>query len=81
LGRWGGDEFIILCPQTTYIEAKGLSERLRFAFSSYRFEKIVYKTVSFGLALFEDEDTIESLIAKADKALYDSKKLGKNGVN
>ncbi|ADR34638.1 diguanylate cyclase with PAS/PAC sensor [Sulfuricurvum kujiense DSM 16994] len=81
IGRWGGEEFIILCPQTTYLQAKELAERLRFGFSSHEFEEIGYKTASFGVALFEDEDTIESLIVKADNALYDSKRLGKNRVS
>jgi diguanylate cyclase (GGDEF)-like protein len=81
LGRWGGEEFLILLPQTTYLQAKELAERLRFGFSSHKFEEIGYKTASFGVALLEAEDTIESLIVKADKALYDSKRLGKNRVS
>lgn len=80
-GRWGGEEFLVLLPQTTYLQAKELAERLRLAFSSYKFEQIGYRTASFGVASFKDGDTIESLIAKADSALYDSKRLGKNRVS
>jgi diguanylate cyclase len=43
--------------------------------------QIGYKTASFGVALLEAEDTIESLIVKADNSLYDSKRLGKNRVS
>jgi len=80
IGRWGGEEFLILLPQTTYLQAKELAERLRIGFSSYIFEGIGYKTASFGVALLESNDRIENLVAKADKALYKSKKLGKNCV-
>ena len=81
VGRWGGEEFLILLPQATHLQAKELAERLRNGFSSYKFEKIGYKTASFGVALLGDEDTIESLIVKVDTALYNSKKFGKNRIS
>ncbi|WP_310439692.1 diguanylate cyclase [Sulfuricurvum sp.] len=81
VGRWGGEEFLILLPQTTYGQAKELAERLCVEFSSHKFEKIGYKTASFGVALLEAEDTLERLIEKADKALYTAKKLGKNRIS
>lgn len=81
LGRWGGEEYLILLPQTTYLQAKELAERLRSEFSSHKFEEIGYKTASFGVALLEHGDTLDSLIIKADKALYNSKRSGKNRVS
>jgi len=81
VGRWGGEEFFILLPQTTYLQAKELAERLCVEFSSHMFEGIGYKTASFGVALLESEDTLESLIEKADKALYTAKRLGKNQIS
>lgn len=81
IGRWGGEEFLILLPQTTYTQAKELAERLCIGFSSYEFEAIGKKTASFGVAVIEPDDTMESLIDRADKALYISKKMGKNRVS
>lgn len=81
IGRWGGEEFLILLPQTSYIKAKEMAERLRIGLSSYKFDTIGYKTASFGIAEIETKDTIDSLIGRADKALYISKEMGKNLVN
>lgn len=81
IGRWGGEEFIILLPQTTYVQARELAERLRIGFATYKFENMGYKTASFGVAFFEIGDTLNKLIEKADKALYVSKNLGKNRVS
>lgn len=81
IGRWGGEEFLILLPQTSYIQAKEMAERLRIGLSSYKFDTIGYKTASFGVAEIEAKDTIDSLLARADKALYLSKEMGKNLVN
>ena len=80
IGRWGGEEFLIVLPQTSYIQAKELAERLRHGVSSYMFKTIGHKTASFGVAEIEEKDTINSLIEKADKALYISKEVGKNRV-
>ena len=81
MGRWGGEEFVVLLPQTAYSQAFELAQRLRVGFSTYKFENIGYKTASFGVATLEENDTMSSLIDKSDKALYISKNLGKNRVS
>ncbi len=81
MGRWGGEEFVVLLPQTSYNQAFELAQRLRVGFSTYKFENIGHKTASFGVATLEEGDTISSLIEKSDKALYLSKNLGKNRVS
>lgn len=80
VGRWGGEEFLVLLPHASYEEAFELAERVRVKTCSCRFDEIGYKTASFGVALFEKGDTMTSLINKADQALYISKKKGKNQV-
>ncbi|MDD2358004.1 MAG: diguanylate cyclase [Thiovulaceae bacterium] len=80
IGRWGGEEFLIVLPQTSHVQAKELAERLRVGVASYKFKTIGHKTASFGVAEIEKKDTIKSLIERADKALYISKKIGKNIV-
>lgn len=81
VGRWGGEEFLVLLPHTSYKQALELAERVRVKVCSCRFNEVGRKTASFGIALFEKGDTLSSLINKADQALYISKKKGKNQVN
>lgn len=81
IGRWGGEEFMILLPYTPYEEAMELAERLRKSSADYEFNKIGHKTASFGVSNYETNDTLTSLVAKVDKALYYAKRNGKNRVN
>ena len=72
--RYGGEEFIIILPQTEKIAAKVVAERLRVQVGLY-----LPVTVSIGIASIpEDAQEISALIEKADNALYQAKKAGKN---
>jgi diguanylate cyclase (GGDEF)-like protein len=85
--RFGGEEFLLLMPETDAAEAAVVSERVRevvdalpfFSDSGYPFSL----TVSIGVALFDhhcSDDTISSLLSRADKALYSAKNAGRNQV-
>lgn len=77
--RWGGDEFIILLPETERREAGILAERLRGAVAGNA--RCSGATVSLGVACYpEDGQDYDSLVANADRALYSSKHRGKNVV-
>lgn len=78
--RWGGEEFLVFCPQTTSDGAFALAEKLRLSIEQYEFEDVGYKTASFGVARIEHGDSVQSLIHRADEALYSAKKSGKNMV-
>ncbi|MEZ6065567.1 MAG: diguanylate cyclase [Planctomycetaceae bacterium] len=80
--RFGGEEFVILCPETRLADAETRAERLRSAVSANELAKPdpVVITASFGVAQIEAGDTIETLIERADQALYDAKKGGRNRV-
>lgn len=80
LARWGGEEFVLLLPDTALGEAKELCERLRGAIAGYDFLQPPQVTVSFGLTGFVPEDGLESLVKRADQALYAAKKSGRNKV-
>jgi diguanylate cyclase (GGDEF)-like protein len=72
--RYGGEEFIIILSQTDKIAAKIVAERLRVQFGLY-----LPTTVSIGIASIpEDAQEVSALIEKADNALYQAKKAGKN---
>ena len=79
VGRWGGEEFIILANTTTANDAQTLAEKLRLAVEQHEFDTVKKLTASFGVAEIQTGDTVESLFNRADKALYDAKKT-KNAV-
>jgi len=77
-GRFGGEEFLLICPETDQNQAFLLAEKLRKKIENYNFDKIGQKTVSLGISQFKQEDTSVTLIKKADIALYESKNTGRN---
>ena len=79
--RYGGEEFIILAPATDIAGARVHAERLRNDIEHYRFSEISHLTCSFGVAEYKpDADDVMSLFKRADTALYNAKKLGRNRV-
>ena len=80
IGRWGGEEFLIVLPHTELEQAVLLAEKLRKKIEKYEFSEVGNKTASFGLACFEDDISIEKLIDNADVALYKAKAQGRNNV-
>jgi len=81
LARYGGDEFMIICPQTKADEAENLAERLRENIFNFSFSKNLKITCSFGVAEFKNsEEDLDSFIKKVDDALYIAKEQGKNKV-
>lgn len=85
LGRYGGDEFVVMLPETTHSKAIDIAERIRQAIENTSFSadgNRVSSTVSIGVACFpEDSKISEEILAIADKALYESKLKGKNSVS
>ncbi|HEX3952191.1 MAG TPA: PleD family two-component system response regulator [Stellaceae bacterium] len=86
VGRLGGEEFVVVMPETSLAGAVRVAERLRMAVADELFliqgsgEKIVV-TVSIGVAVTgEGEDTQETLLKRADDALYSAKNSGRNRV-
>ncbi|HKL20818.1 MAG TPA: diguanylate cyclase [Tichowtungia sp.] len=80
VGRWGGEEFLILCPETGLRDAAGLAERLRQTFADRDFPEAGRLTASFGVAACRAEDQPNKLLSRADRALYRAKKSGRNRV-
>ena len=80
LCRWGGEEFLIICPETDLECASDLAEKIRVAVQNHSFDVSGKLTSSFGVALFRSEDTPTSLLLRADKAMYVAKESGRNCV-
>lgn len=80
LGRWGGEEFLILLPATTSEGATALAEKLREAIEAYSFSTVGQRTSSFGVASYTQGDDTKSIIGRADEALYRAKESGRNRV-
>jgi diguanylate cyclase (GGDEF)-like protein len=80
LARWGGEEFVLLTPGCDIRAAQHAAEKLRQKIATTPFETVGQVTSSFGVAQFEPGDSAQSLIARADEALYQAKGAGRNRV-
>ena len=78
--RWGGEEFLVICPETTADGAISLAEKIRHNIENCTFEEVGNITASIGVAGVKHDDNVNSLIFRADQALYSSKNAGKNRV-
>ena len=79
-GRWGGEEFIIVCPYTSINTAYSVAERLCRFIENYKMIHIDRITFSAGISQFIETDEINDMIERADSALYYSKENGRNQV-
>ncbi|MDD5053409.1 MAG: diguanylate cyclase [Sulfuricurvum sp.] len=80
LGRWGGEEFLILCPHSNADGALVFAESLRKKIEQFHFEFVGHKTASFGVVEYAENNTQEMLFKLVDEALYDAKERGRNRV-
>lgn len=83
VGRWGGEEFLILLKGVDIKRAVNTMNRLRSRISEHEFVqelKQLNLTVSIGVSQMKEDDDFESLFIKADKQLYEAKKAGRNIV-
>lgn len=80
LTRWGGEEFAIVTPDSPLEAAGALAEKLRAALEQRQLADTITVTCSFGVAQFDGSEDTDSLIRRADKALYRAKTLGRNWV-
>ncbi len=79
-GRWGGEEFILIAPQTSLESSVLLAEKIRMAVSEFNFKEAKNVTCSLGVVQYSDEENADDLIHNADLALYEAKNSGKNKV-
>jgi diguanylate cyclase (GGDEF)-like protein/PAS domain S-box-containing protein len=84
VGRWGGEEFVVLLPETDRAEAEMAATRLRARIAALTIDTrgggMIRVTVSIGTTTAHPGDTVETLLKRADDALYDAKAAGRDRV-
>lgn len=80
VGRWGGEEFLVILPHTRLEDAEKVAEKIRAAVEKMDFQKAGHITCSIGAASFCEGDDSEKLLSRADMALYHAKSCGRNQV-
>ena len=83
VGRYGGEEFMLILHDTPLDVAKRIAERIRLKIADHPVnltELILHVTMSFGVAIVNEGDTVETVVKRADDALYAAKHAGRNRV-
>lgn len=84
IGRWGGEEFLVLLPNTALENAQLLAERIRSTVKDFRWQELLKDelavSISIGVTQLLPNETLNRLINRADKALHSSKANGRNRV-
>ena len=81
--RWGGEEFILICPQIPQARLQDLAEKLRSTIEQQDFEirgQSLRITVSVGATIVDSKEPFEEVFKRADTALYQAKNQGRNQV-
>lgn len=81
VGRFGGEEFVIICPESDIKGVSGLMENFRLIIENHNFNNIKGQTASFGVTVLKKGDNKDSILRRADKALYEAKNSGRNKVS
>jgi diguanylate cyclase (GGDEF)-like protein len=79
-GRWGGEEFLIICPETDRPGALALAELLRSRIANCKFSEVGNRTVSIGVATVMSGESSKDILRRVDKSLYQAKEAGRNQV-
>ena len=78
--RWGGEEFLLLCPSTDRDNVLEFAEKLRAAVEKTTFPVVGKITISMGVSLFDPQESLSELFKRADQGLYYAKEHGRNQV-
>lgn len=79
-GRWGGEEFILICPETPLDQAIQLAKKVRKAIENQTFPENISQTISLGVAEYQKGEAINDCLNRADQHLYKAKQFGRNQV-
>lgn len=80
LGRWGGEEFLVICSKSDMNTSYDLAEKLRKNIEEYSFSRVKKLTICAGVCDIKYANNLEKMVSYADTALYDAKHSGRNNV-
>ncbi|WP_162301278.1 sensor domain-containing diguanylate cyclase [Nitrincola tibetensis] len=80
LGRWGGEEFLLICPGTRLKNAEQIAEKIFTAIHQHSFPKKLQITISLGLSEFTATHSPETLLVEIDQKMYRAKQAGRNRI-
>lgn len=80
VGRWGGEEFLIIFTQTDHDGIKKATDHLKSKINKNNFINDIKVTMSFGCTTFKENDNIDTILLRADKALYMAKEQGRDKI-
>ncbi|MEA3405342.1 MAG: diguanylate cyclase [Pseudomonadota bacterium] len=80
-GRWGGEEFVLICPNTGLQQAENIAEKVRMGIAQHSFSHNIQQTLSIGVTEYQVNESTDNWISRTDKALYEAKHQGKNRVS
>ena len=80
VGRWGGEEFLVICPKSDKNATYLVAQKIRESIESYNFSRVGTITVSAGVCDIKSAKDVDEMVSFADVALYQVKKSGRNNV-
>jgi diguanylate cyclase (GGDEF)-like protein len=79
-GRWGGEEFLIICPETSLDTGRMAAEKVRKAFKNHLFSYDIRITISMGVTGYTGGTTLQEMLLNADHKMYQAKQQGRDRV-
>ncbi len=79
-GRWGGEEFLLICPETDQKQACQVAEKIRKVLEEHEFPQGIRQTLSAGVLSLKQEMSLDQLLSEVDEQLYRAKQQGRNRV-
>lgn len=80
VARWGGEEFVLMLPQTNIEQAYLVAQKLRATIEKHKFDDVKHITCSIGISQFHKNEDKDTLFKRVDEALYKAKRSGRNRV-
>lgn len=80
IGRWGGEEFVIIASHTSCENGLKLAQKIRESVEKYKFKTVGHKSISIGLSCFSKDDDSQTVMERVDSLLYKAKETGRNKV-